>query len=101
MVVPVKCFRVCANNKDCFPCADRNRWRVGLPPFPKAVPPPAPPTEERTKEILADPRVQAAREKNAKAAENGQQRSPRAEGGSNKEKAEVKEKEKELVSTKA
>uniref|UniRef100_A0A7S0RVS8 NAD(P)-binding domain-containing protein n=1 Tax=Chlamydomonas leiostraca TaxID=1034604 RepID=A0A7S0RVS8_9CHLO len=31
---------------------DRNRWRVGLPPFPKYAPPPAPVTEERTQEIL-------------------------------------------------
>jgi hypothetical protein len=58
----------CTNAHDCgartpglqrkrlFPPADAHRWRVGLPPFPRAVPPPAPPTEERTAEILADPR---------------------------------------------
>eukprot|EP00878_Enallax_costatus_P001050 GHUV01001185.1.p1 GENE.GHUV01001185.1~~GHUV01001185.1.p1 ORF type:complete len:643 (+),score=165.16 GHUV01001185.1:143-2071(+) len=82
---------------------DRNRWRVGLPPFPKAVPPPAPPTEERTKEILADPRVQAVRERNAKPAaetsDNGQQQQ---DGGTEEAAAsDVKEKEKELVSTNA
>ncbi len=37
---------------------DRNRAQIGLPPMPKPVPPPPPPTEERTKEILADDRVQ-------------------------------------------
>jgi hypothetical protein len=36
--------------------ADAHRWRVGLPPFPRAVPPPPPPTEDRKAEILADPR---------------------------------------------
>lgn len=38
--------------------ADTHRWRVGLQPFPKPVPPPGPASEERVKEILADPRVQ-------------------------------------------
>lgn len=33
--------------------ADTNRWRVGLQPFPKYVPPPPPADEQRTKEILA------------------------------------------------
>jgi hypothetical protein len=37
---------------------DSHRWRVGLPPFPRAVPPPAPPTEDRKAEILADPRCE-------------------------------------------
>jgi hypothetical protein len=37
---------------------DRSRAQIGLPPMPKPVPPPPPPTEERTKEILADDRVQ-------------------------------------------
>jgi len=32
---------------------DRNRWRVGLQPFPAYTPPPAPPTEER-KEVGVD-----------------------------------------------
>lgn len=34
------------------PAVDRNRWRVGLQPFPKAVPPPPPVTEQRRDEIL-------------------------------------------------
>lgn len=43
--------------------ADRERWRFGLPPFPKPVPPPTPVTEERLKEILADvARVRAENE---------------------------------------
>lgn len=37
---------------------DRNRAHIGLPPMPKPVIPPPPPSEERTKEILADDRVQ-------------------------------------------
>ena len=37
---------------------DRLRSRIGLPPMPKPVPPPPPPSQERTKEILADERVQ-------------------------------------------
>ena len=37
---------------------DRSRARIGLPPMPKPANPPPPPTEERTKEILADDRVQ-------------------------------------------
>jgi hypothetical protein len=36
-----------------------NRWRVGLMPFPKAVPPPRPLTEEEVKELLTDPRIKA------------------------------------------
>ncbi|MEW5303776.1 MAG: hypothetical protein WDW36_006435 [Sanguina aurantia] len=32
---------------------DTNRWRVGLQPFPKYMPPPPPADEQRTKEILA------------------------------------------------
>ncbi|GIL67255.1 hypothetical protein Vafri_20690 [Volvox africanus] len=32
---------------------DKHRWRVGLQPMPRAVPPPAPVTEERRKEIVA------------------------------------------------
>ncbi len=35
---------------------DRNRWRVGLQPMPKAVPPPPPVTEERRAEIVAQAR---------------------------------------------
>lgn len=42
---------------------DAHRWRVGLQPFPRAVPPPAPPSEERKAEILADPRVQEVRDR--------------------------------------
>ena len=37
---------------------DRRRATVGLRPLPKPALPPAPPSEERMKEILADDRVQ-------------------------------------------
>eukprot|EP00899_Mesostigma_viride_P022438 jgi/Mesvir1/3379/Mv05084-RA.2 len=40
---------------------DRDRVKAGMRPFPAWVEPPPPVTEDRLKEILADPRVQAAR----------------------------------------
>ncbi|KAK9803244.1 hypothetical protein WJX73_009291 [Symbiochloris irregularis] len=43
---------------------DRHRSRLGLPPLPKAVAPPAPVTKERLEEILQDPRVKQAARKN-------------------------------------
>ncbi|KAF8071307.1 IP5P13 [Scenedesmus sp. PABB004] len=51
---------------------DRNRWRVGLAPFPKPVPPPPPPSEARTQEILADPRVQAVKVRESAARPGGE-----------------------------
>ncbi|KAA6425478.1 MAG: hypothetical protein FRX49_04376 [Trebouxia sp. A1-2] len=52
---------------------DRSRAQIGLAPMPKPVPPPPPPTEERTKEILADDRVQAvqSRERKERSNSNG------------------------------
>lgn len=44
---------------------DDMRTRKGLLPFPAPVDPPLPVSEERKKEILADPRVQAAQERDA------------------------------------
>jgi len=44
---------------------DARRARFGIEPFPSPTPPPAPVTEERKKEILADPRVQAVQASNA------------------------------------
>ena len=44
---------------------DTIRTRQGLLPFPAPVDPPAPVTEERKEEILADPRVKAATERGA------------------------------------
>ncbi|GBF93005.1 hypothetical protein Rsub_05616 [Raphidocelis subcapitata] len=89
---------------------DANRWRVGLPPFPRAVPPPAPPTEERKAEILADPRVAAAaardRQQRAKAGlgpvSEAQAAAGEAAGAGAEEGAkEAAKGEKELVSTQA
>lgn len=40
-------------------CVDRDRRKVGLKPLPAFVPPPEPVSEERKKEILADPRITA------------------------------------------
>lgn len=56
-----------------FAMTDRNRWRVGLQPFPRAVPPPAPVSEQRKKEILADPRVQEVQQRNNNARQQQQQ----------------------------
>lgn len=72
---------------------DRNRWRVGLQPFPKAVPPPPPPSEDRAKEILADPRVQAVRQREQSQA--GQQEPAQ------QEEQQAEQKERELVSSTA
>ncbi|KAI8465804.1 MAG: complex I intermediate-associated protein 30-domain-containing protein [Monoraphidium minutum] len=84
---------------------DAHRWRVGLQPFPKAVPPPAPPTEERTKEILADPRVQevAARDRQQRMkAGVAPEGAAGGEGGAAEGAAEgAAAKEKELVTTSA
>jgi hypothetical protein len=44
---------------------DRFRAQIGLEPFPTPAAPPAAPTEERKAEILADPRVKSAQERNA------------------------------------
>ena len=44
---------------------DTVRTRLGLLPFPAPVAPPAPVSQERKEEILADPRVAAATERGA------------------------------------
>ena len=44
---------------------DRFRAKIGLEPFPTPAAPPAAPTEKRKAEILADPRVKSAQERNA------------------------------------
>ncbi len=44
---------------------DRFRAQIGLEPFPTPAPVPAPPSEERKAEILGDPRVKSAQERNA------------------------------------
>jgi len=48
---------------------DNERVVRGLRPFPLAKPPPPPVSEQRTKEILADPRVQAAQARDREARE--------------------------------
>lgn len=48
-------------------CADRLRGRVGLPPLAPFVEPPAPVSDDRKTEILADPRVVASMPKDTKA----------------------------------
>jgi hypothetical protein len=84
----------------CLP--DSKRWFVGLQPFPRAVPPPAPPTEERTQEILADPRVQAVRERDAAARGEKQQSEEQQQGVEEEQVAEQqKEEQKELVGANA
>ncbi|KIZ06137.1 hypothetical protein MNEG_1822 [Monoraphidium neglectum] len=93
---------------------DSHRWRVGLQPFPRAVPPPAPPTEERKAEILADPRVQEVRDRQQRArvglAPEGQQEgggngdgaaAAAGEGGDGSAKEASEAPSKELVSSKA
>lgn len=44
-------------------CADTERGRVGLKPFPAPGPPMGMPDDERKKEILQDPRVKASQER--------------------------------------
>lgn len=94
------CTQCCCTRCCCarVHAADKHRWRVGLAPFPRAVPPPAPPTEERAKEILADPRVAAVREREARARadKEAQQQEQQV-----KESEQATEKEKELVSASA
>ena len=57
--------------------ADADRQSVGLLPMPAYCEPPPPVTEERKAEILADPRVQAAAERNRKAQEEAPQEEAR------------------------
>eukprot|EP00879_Flechtneria_rotunda_P002013 GHRR01002190.1.p1 GENE.GHRR01002190.1~~GHRR01002190.1.p1 ORF type:complete len:439 (+),score=154.06 GHRR01002190.1:1582-2898(+) len=83
---------------------DRNRWRVGLPPFPRAVPPPPPPSEESTREILKDPRVQAARAQaqQQQQEENGRIGKQQQENGNGQQQddgAGQEQKQKELVNS--
>lgn len=57
---------------------DRYRAKAGIEPFPAPVPPPPTPTEQRKAEILADPRVQQARARNAGGRVRDEEESSRA-----------------------
>jgi hypothetical protein len=59
-------------------CPDKHRWRVGLQPMPKAVTPPAPVTDERRQEIVAQVAVIRARSDGANGASAIAQQPPAA-----------------------
>lgn len=68
---------------------DRSRARIGLPPMPKPANPPPPPTEERTKEILADDRVQAVQSRERKERSNSNGNGASSNGSQGKQSSDA------------